>query len=88
VSYALKLALRAASRMKALPVEVQEAVFDLLDTLAANAASDRASDEEAVRKHVLVYRENVRVYEVFITTRTVHALRTLSVSSIWYIAKI
>jgi hypothetical protein len=83
VSYVLKLVGNSRSRLRALPVEVQEAVLDLLDTLAAQV--DPGEDEPS-GQHELVYRDGARMFHVFIATDTDHSVRTLTVPSIWYFA--
>ena len=83
MSYALKLATNARKRLRALPVEVQEAVFDLLDRLAADAAGGEPGQE-----HRLLYRDGATVFKIFMATYTDHPARTLTVTSIWYIARL
>jgi hypothetical protein len=86
VSYGLKLVGRAKVRSRAaLPAEVQEAVLDLLEALAARAGP---GDDEPSSQHVLLYRDGARVFKVFIATDTDHSGQILLVPSIWYIATV
>ena len=86
MSYALKLVGSARTRLRALPVGVQEALLDLLETLAADEVS--SGHVQLRKQHVLLYRDGARAFKVFIATYTDHPGRTLRVTSIWYIATV
>jgi hypothetical protein len=87
VSYALELQADVKKRLRALPFDVQEAFFDLLDDLAVTASPTTLA-AQSTEDHVFVFTNEAVVYTLFLRTRTDHTARRLAVASLWYVATV
>jgi hypothetical protein len=75
VSYALEFTRNARRRLGALPIEVQEAVLDVVDQIAADAATTGSSGA-FTGHHTVRYRDDAQAFNVYVAVETDHAARS------------
>jgi hypothetical protein len=87
VSYALEFTRKARRRLTALPIDVQEAVLDVVDQVAADASTTGGSGIVGAH-HVVGYRDGARAFNVYVAAEIDHDARSVTVVSLWYVARI
>ena len=87
MSYALEFTREARRRLTALPIDVQEAVLDVVDQVAADASTAGGSGVVGA-DHVVGYRDRARAFDIYVAAEIDHDARSLTVVSLWYVARI
>ena len=88
MSYALELRADSQRRFRALPIDVQESLLDLLEELADTAAPTTLSINEPIEQHRLTYKDKTSLVQVHFSVKYDHLIRRLTVFNLWYVARI